>query len=561
MSRGDAKRLVRGTLAASVAGALVAMFAAGCVSGWHPRLAPVVRSHIPVPSVLPTVTVELPGPTRPDPDADGIKIATYLGDETRTYYGEGPVPERLQLIWRAHIGSGLTGGTGNSSNATGTPGVPAGMVRWSGTGWTGQPALVREDGRLWLLVGGLDHELVRIDAKTGEERWAYAFDDVIKGSPVVFEDPDAPGDPARYVVMCGSRRGFPRSMAAPDIAPVRAVSFATGEELWRLPVPRTRSYSRDADASGFVLDGVAYVAVESGYLYRLDPFETEPWREHRAPRILSSALLLGDRRSARHGGNLVLESSPMLLGDRVYIASGSGHVYGLDRDTLEVEWDYFIGSDLDGTVVPTRDGCLLVPVEKQYIPGPGGLLKLDPRKPPAEALVWFLPVRDRAFADWQGGIIGSPSVGDAYDPAGKRPAIAACVGIDGVLRLVSQDVLAPERVTGPNLERGLPTPVTIFTDHIGGSISTPIIVDDHIVAAGYDAKVHVYRIEYTPGGDGPGVALPNANGELVSVSVREVASFKGGGVFESTPIVWQGRIFVGSRDGYLYCIGDPTLVR
>ncbi|MHB1340871.1 MAG: outer membrane protein assembly factor BamB family protein [Coriobacteriia bacterium] len=541
---------------------LLAAVAAGAAIGWRyagPAFdpPPLVRPLVPLPSTLPTVTVELPQPPGADPNADGIKVATFLGNESRRFYGVGPVPEDLQIIWKHAIGGGLTGGTARSAETTPPPGVPKGMVKWHGTGWTGQPALVREKGKLYLLVGGFDHNLVKIDAATGKELWAYAYDDVIKGSPTVFEDPAAPGDPSRYVVMVGSRRGFPRGISAADIAPLRAVSYATGEELWRLPVPHTRSYSRDADGSGFVMDGVAYVGVESGNMYRLDPFSTVSWQGHRSPKVLSEALLLGDGRASSHGGNLVLESSPALLGDRVYVASGSGHVYGMNRDTLKVEWDYFIGSDMDGTIAVTSDGFLIVPVEKQYIKGKGGLLKLDPAKKPADALVWFFPTGDRAFADWQGGVIGSPSVNDEAPGAATRPALAACTGIDGKLYIVSQDTLAAETVPGPNLEKGLPTPVAVFSDDIGGAISTPIMVDDYVIAAGYGATVSVYRITYTPGATGPGMVLKTRSGDPVSVSIKRVERFAGGGSYESTPIVWQGRIYIGSRDGSLYCLGDP----
>lgn len=544
---------------------LLLAVAAGGFIGWRyarPAVQPrgLVRPIVPLPSVLPTVTIELPQPPGMDPDADGIKVATFLGNETRRFYGVGPVPEKLQIIWKHSIGGGLTGGTAKSAETTPPPGVPKGMVMWHGTGWTGQPALVREKGKLYLLVGGFDHNLVKMDAETGKELWEYEYDDVIKGSPTVCEDPSAPGDPSRYVVMVGSRRGFPRSISAGDIAPFRAVSYATGEELWRLPVPHTRSYSRDADGSGFVLDGIAYVGVESGNMYRLDPFSTVSWQGYRSPKVLSETLLLGDKRSSSHGGNLVLESSPALLGDRVYVASGAGHVYGMNKDTLKVEWDYFIGSDVDGTVAVTSDGFLIVPVEKQYIKGKGGLLKLDPSKKPEDALVWFFPTGNRAFGDWQGGVIGSPSVNDEANGAGDKPALAACTGIDGNLYVVSQDALARQPVTGPALEKGLATPVEVFRDNIGGAISTPIMVDDYVIAAGYGATVSVYRITYTPGASGPGVPLTSRDGDPVSVSVKRVARFAGGGSYESTPIVWQGRIYIGSRDGSFYCIGDPDYV-
>jgi outer membrane protein assembly factor BamB len=534
--------------------ALSAVAAGAALGLWYARASapPLVRPATPVPSVLPTVTVDLPEPVQADPEADGIKVATFLGNETRSFYGVGPVPERLDVVWKARIGGGTTGGTGKRSAEASASG---GMVTWYGTGWTGQPALVRESGRLYLLVGGFDHGLRKIDAETGRTVWRYEYDDVIKGSPAVIADPAAPDDPSRYLVMTGSRRGFPRSIAAPDIAPFRGVWYATGEEAWRLPVPRTRSYSRDADGSALVLGPHAIVGVESGYLYRIDPFETVPWRTHRSPRILRQALLLGDKRSASHGGNLVLESSPVLLGDRVYVASGAGHVYGLDAETLAVEWDFFIGSDLDGTVVATDDQKLLVPVEKQYIRGHGCVLMLDPSKPPRDAVVWFFPTGDRAFADWHGGVIGSCSVNDAYDPDGARPRLAAFSAIDGHLYVVARDETATGTVAGPNGERGLTTPVLVYKDYIGGSISTPIIVDDHIVAAGYGNTVNVYRIFYGPPEAGR-VTAATRSGERVSVRVERVARFTGGGSYESTPIVWQGRIYIGSRDGYFYCLGE-----
>ena len=87
---------------------------------------------------------------------------------------------------------------------------------------------------------------------------------------------------------------------------------------------------------------------------------------------------------------------------------------------------------------------------------------------------------------------------------------------------------------------------------IGGAISTPIIVDDHLIACGYDAKVHVFRIRYD---DPKGVRLKARDGHEVRVGLKEMATFKAGAI-ESTPVVWRGRIYIGSRDGFLYCLGE-----
>jgi outer membrane protein assembly factor BamB len=471
-------------------------------------------------------------------DSDGIKISSFLGGASRRFYGRGPVPQKLELIWKFRLGSGKTSGTASSK----------GPVTWSGSGWTGQVTVVKDKGRLYLIASSYDHKLRRIDAETGEEIWSYEYPDVIKGTNTVFLNPSPTGEDDRLLVGCGSRRG----PAGASVASYRCVTFGSGKEVWRLPVPKTKAYSQDADSSGLLIDGSFYTAVESGYIYRLDPTRTEAFGAFRRPKSLASTLLYEPSDSAKHGGNLLPEGSPTLVGDRLFICSGAGHVYGLSLPDLKKVWDFKTGSDLDSSPALTKTGKLVVGVEKQYISGKGGAMMLDPSKPPAQAVDWYFPTGDRKFGDWLGGIIGSCSVNDEYDPEGSRPALAAFSAIDGNMYVVSQDQLASGKVKGFDGKTEYPTPIMVAKKNIGGAISTPIIVDDNIIACGYDARVHVYRISY----DAPdGVKLTARNGKPVSVAVTEVATFKTGGI-ESTPVVWRGRIYIGSRDGYLYCLGE-----
>ena len=497
----------------------------------------------------PAVTVTMGG--------DGIKLATFLGTASRRFYGLGPAPRRLQVIWKARIGGGWTSGkfAGDAD------------MYWSGTGWTGMPALVQDSGRLYLLIGGYDHKLHKIDAASGDILWARDFGDVIKSSPSVIADPHPKSAADKYLVLAGSRRGFGLKMGDPRIASYRAVSFATGNEVWRLPVPRTRNYTQDTDGSGFFLDGLDYIGVEPGWVYGLDPFRTQPWQAagqiYRRPVAAHSVLLLGTAADAardpvKHaeGVNLAIEASPALLGDTVFIASGDGHVYGLRRSDLAVVYDYRVGSDLDGTTVPTRAGKLLVSVEKQYIKGHGGVLMLDPTKKGARSVVWYYPTGDRPVAEWAGGVIGSVAVNDEYGGAAKYPPLAAFNAIDGYLYLVSQNTMAPGTVRGPNRQAGLRTPVTVWKGWVDSSVSTPIIVGDTMVDAAYDDRVHLYHLDYVPASAGAAGALRSRDGHWWTIKVRQTATFKAGSSFESTPVLWNGRIYIGSRDGWFYCLGD-----
>jgi len=82
------------------------------------------------------------------------------------------------------------------------------------------------------------------------------------------------------------------------------------------------------------------------------------------------------------------------------------------------------------------------------------------------------------------------------------------------------------------------------------------MVDDSIIVGGYDNRIHLYRIKYRPARKDDDGALRSPDGRWFRVSVVEKAGFAGGGAFESTPVLWKGRVFIGCRDGSLYCVGD-----
>jgi outer membrane protein assembly factor BamB len=189
---------------------------------------------------------------------------------------------------------------------------------------------------------------------------------------------------------------------------------------------------------------------------------------------------------------------------------------------------------MDGSAVVTHDSALIVSVEKQYIAGPGGVMKLDPSKTGVEAVRWYFPVPDFEFTTWQGGIIGSVGINDHYtnDPEHR---LAAFTGIDGRLHVVRHGVvIGDSAVLGPDSLTHHPTPPEIFSYDIGPSISTPIFTGDKLVAASYKG---VFLFAYDS-----------------LLDFKLVDSFAG--PFEATPIVWDGRLYLASRNGYLYCLGE-----
>ena len=480
---------------------------------------------------------------------DGVKISTFLGGALRRSYGIGPAPSRLGLVWKVKLGSGQTQRKIDNK-----------LVWWAGSGWTGQCTVVRDKGRDYLLIGGYDHNLHKIDAVTGKVVWQCAFADVIKSTNTVIANPHPTSDADRLIVVAGSRRGSNLSVGDPKIAPYRAVSFTTGKELWRLPIPKTANYSQDVDSSGLMYNGVLYIAVEPGYVYALDPFTTTKVGDHREPKVLVRSKELFTAADAKAHpdlgqANVAIEASPSRIGDILYIASGSGHVYGLKLPSLDIVWDFRTGSDIDGSSVVGSDGMLLQSIEKEYVKERGGVYEFDPTKAPADSPLWYSPTDGRGISEWEDGVVGSVAVNDESNRDGKYPRLAAFISVDGSVRVIARDTLTSKTSHAPGAPNALKVPVQVFKGYVGAGISTPIIVGDSIVAAGYDKRVHLYRITYGASRAGAKGALRSPSGEYWTISVAQASTFTAGGPFESTPIVWGGRVYIGCRDGYLYCLG------
>ncbi len=469
-----------------------------------------------------------------------LLVPTFLGNPQRRFYGQG-VPEGLNIIHKFPLGTGVT---------------YVGSTRkvWRGAGWTGQPTITRDQGKIYLVIGSYDHYLRKIDFETNEEVWRYKFDDVIKGSSSIYIDETATED-NKIVILQGSRTGRPKNRIAPSF---RAISFRTGQEIWKLNIRKTASYSQDNDSSALDLgNGIIFNAGENGIGYFLDASTKKSQKKSGflQPKIFSEVQLYTSSDSKRQGGNLVSEASPSRLNQNIFLASGSGHIYGISLDERKIIWDFYTGSDLDGTVVISKENKLFCAIEKQYIPGKGGVIKLNPEKSPQDSVEWFLPTGNTNLKSWKGGIIGSVALNDEYNPD-NFPAIFATNALDGYLYIGSQDQVTTQKVKGPLLKRTYDTPIIVFKQRIGASISTPIFTDGYkLVTAGYSG-VYLFNLYWEETKPDDSNALENTRGEYYRLKVEQAGRFKPGISFESTPVVWDNKIIICGRDGWLYTLGS-----
>jgi len=457
-----------------------------------------------------------------------VLISTFLGNEKRNYYGN-QAPEKLDLIWKIYLGEG-------NSPAYGKDKI------WKGAGWTGQPLIVKENGELFLIQGAFDYHLKKIRASTGELVWQYKFDDILKGTGTIWENKKAKDPKNRYIIMQGSRLGFWNTLDDKYIPSFRAVSYLTGKELWRMNVKKTDSYSRDVDGSALVINDTAYLALENAIftVFDPDPAHLERLDGVMQPKIFTELTYYNKEDLKFHGDNIESESSPSYLNGRVYTLSGTGRIYGYNIAKKENDWEYYIGTDLNGSAPVTSDNCLLIPVEKQYMPGNGGVMKIDPTKSGKDCVVWFYPTPNKKWFHWEGGIIGSVSCNDAYVNAGDEH-FAVFLDVSGELTVLNHQKTEKGKFTlGPDNKTNFPMPLMIAKVNIPGTISTPIIVKDKIVAA-TDEGLFLYQlIKY------------NDSYELLLLDKVD------GLPIDATPVVWDGKVYIAVCDGYMYCFGEKN---
>lgn len=443
-------------------------------------------------------------------------LTMWRGNASRTYYGEGPVPQDPGIVWKF----GPMSGTSTNLGSTTT---------WTGTGWTGQPAVFERDGKTWVVFGAYDYKIHFLDAATGEKLLPdFAGKDIFKGSAVV--DPD--GYP---LVFMGCRDNKWRIIAIDRDKPTELFNLDADE----LP---NQIWNDDWDSSTVIRNDFAFVGGENSHFYilKLNRGYDAAGKVTVDPQIVldhpawTQSLL--DKLGSK---DVSVENSPCLVGDRVYFSNSGGLVQGIDvsatmkelapgeepatgKEAYPKVFSYWTGDDTDATIVADEQGFLYVCQHTDDARGAsaraeavGQIIKLDPRKTGEgqTPLVWSVKVTKMSGGN--AGVWATPAL---YKEMLYVPTHGGAL-------------LGIHRETGEIVWQKK------FSEHAWGS---PVVVDKTLIIGDTYGTLHAYDVSDT------------------TVDPPVVWEFKvpSGSALESTPAVWKGGIYMGSRDGYFYKFGD-----
>jgi len=424
-------------------------------------------------------------------------LLTFRGNPTRTYYGQGPMPSAPRPVWR-YPGAAMCSVSEDRGEVS----------NWCGTGWTGEPAVFERDGRTWLVFGAYDRAVHFVDAATGEDILPpFPTGDLIKGSVTI----DPHGFPLVYV---GSRDGLFR---------VLAVDRTQAIELWRLSASDVSptKWNDDWDGSSLVLDDYLFEGGENSQMHvvKLNRGRAPDGTVTVAPSLVWNAPGWDDQLLAEADNEVSIENSVAISGDTLYFANSGGLVQGWDISGLRTGTAppqrvlrFWTGEDTDASVVVDEQGMLYVGSEwekhRTRAADVGQMMKLDPHRAD-NPLVWSQ--RDEG-AD-KSGAWGTPGV--SGDLVIFTTYSGRAVGID--------------RATGVvRWEKRLPAPL----------MGSPSIVDGIWLQGDCGGVLHAYDVRNT------------------NVDPPELWQVPLGNCIESTPAVWKGRVYVGTRGGFVYGIGD-----
>jgi outer membrane protein assembly factor BamB len=443
-------------------------------------------------------------------------LTMFRGNPTRTFYGTGPIPTSAPVQqWRFP-----------EQPMSGTSPVGNEEKWWSGTGWTGQPLVQEwEDGTTEVIFGAYDKKIHFVDAATGERlRPDYDMGDIVKATLTL--DPD--GYPLLYA---GSRDPRFRILAT-DGDEVR--------EVWSLHAKSVEGmWNDDWDSNPVIVDDMLYVGGENSWWFavKLNRGYDADGMVTVAPEVVFQMPAWSDELYDLLGRQQSIESSTVVFEQKAYFATSAGRIVGVDVSDIEngnaeVFFDFWMGDDTDATLIVDAEGYLYAVAQGDFekrnntsarrVREVGQLVKLD-TSIPATSLTSVDPIV------WS---VDIPAARGQDTGAWATPALHE----DGILYVAtdSGDLLAVNTDTGE----------VVWEDYIGvNAWSSPVIVDDTLLVmtncVSEDRNLRAYDL-----------SDPLAPTQMWEATVTT------GGCVEATPAVWNGQVFIGSRDGFMYAFGS-----
>lgn len=365
------------------------------------------------------------------------------------------------------------------------------------------------DGRL--TIGGISGDLYCLDADTGALVWTFASR---SGQPIYSS-----------ATVSGSRVFFAayRALyAAPRDDPNSDGMLEPGELLWEYRFgPSTGGVNDVNCASPLALEETVLIgSVDQGF-YAFD---------QRSGRVLW-------RTQTPYRGQHAFSSSPAVLGDRVFAAtgnqSGSGRLYCFDRRSGGILWEFDIDDITFSTPLASGDRVYLANsgdwvggnnVHRLYCLDAQGMSDgIDDGTPGGgeggSDLVWSYDLGDYAYS--------SPAL------SGDRLYLGCCDG-----RLLCLDAR-----TG-RLLWVYRSPM-VYREPPRGIMGSPAVADGMVFVGTADG-----RIVAAPEVD------PDASGVVDDSEL--VWSYPIGGMVASSPAVAQGRVYIAGGYGRVFCFGSPS---
>lgn len=433
-----------------------------------------------------------------------IGIRMFRGNPERNFYGTGPISNnKPEILWRYPnkrlCAISYVGNVGKE---------------WCGNGWTGQPIVwQRADGVLEIIVNTYDKGIHFINAENGmETRKPFYTGDIIKGTVTL--DDDYP------LLYSGSRDNYYRIIALDRDEPT---------ELWKIEAKTEDGvWNNDWDPNGIIVNDILYTGSENGWFHaiKLNRRYDADGKVTVSPTQIFKYPTFADGYIERVGDtDLSIESSPLLVGDTVYIANSGGRIMGFNIKEIEknteiinkdaIVFDFWTGDDTDATLVADDEGYIYAVIElerdNERNKEIGQIIKLDPRMHEKSfgPFVWGVKVPARGAIG--GGVWATPAI------RGNRLYVSTNPG----------DIMILDTKDGQILDK------KYIGDH---AWSSPVLIDNNLVVA--SCRGIVYNFDIT-------------NDTLNEIWQKQIP---GGSCIESTPAIWNGQIFFGSRDGYIYSI-------